>query len=241
VPSSPSNPKMPCCTGFKLEKCLLDPSVDMVEVAEADVVDATDTYASLVAQTLDAADAGDDDAATDSGSAGTVAESSGPSGKRKRSSPPAPPSTDLGRRPEGSSASCATRDSFALDAVTCHDLELFATSAGPRQAGMSVLNAAVGVTKKGTSSSSSSSSSSGDGGGSSGVGRAYPQSSSSSSSSGVGWGSLLWHLDRTHSAAGRRVLQRWIQQPLATAAGIRTRQKSVEVNVCICTFRSIVI
>ena len=206
--------------------------MDMVEVAGADVVDATDIYASHTAHAADAADAAD--AAE---TAGTTDETSGQSGKRKRPSPA--PGTGAGPNSsaaaKGTEASCATRDSFALDAVTCHDLELFTTSVAPRQAGMSALNAASIAAKKGADVSSSS--------GGSGTGRAYAlsSSSSSSSSSGVGWGSLLWHLDRTHSAAGRRVLQRWIQQPLATVAGIRARQKSVQVCVRFCTFRSIII
>jgi DNA mismatch repair protein MutS len=44
---------------------------------------------------------------------------------------------------------------------------------------------------------------------------------------GVFHGSLLWALDRTITPMGSRALRRWLQQPLLSADGIRSRQQTI--------------
>lgn len=48
-----------------------------------------------------------------------------------------------------------------------------------------------------------------------------------SSSTGERKGSLLWALDRTKTAMGRRTLRRWVMRPLLSPAAIRRRQDAV--------------
>ena len=42
-------------------------------------------------------------------------------------------------------------------------------------------------------------------------------------------GSLLWAIDRTRTSAGARMLRSWIEKPLVSCVGIRTRQDAVQV------------
>ena len=41
-------------------------------------------------------------------------------------------------------------------------------------------------------------------------------------------GSLLWVLDRTKTAMGKRLIKAWLEQPLLSPAGITRRQNAVE-------------
>ena len=45
-------------------------------------------------------------------------------------------------------------------------------------------------------------------------------------------GSLLWVLDRTQTAMGKRMLRRWLEQPLMNAAAINRRLSAVEELTC---------
>ena len=41
-------------------------------------------------------------------------------------------------------------------------------------------------------------------------------------------GSLLWVLDKTHTAAGARLLRKWLEHPLLSTSAIASRQDAVE-------------
>lgn len=41
-------------------------------------------------------------------------------------------------------------------------------------------------------------------------------------------GSLLWVLDKTKTAMGKRLIRTWLEQPLLSPAGITLRQNAVE-------------
>lgn len=46
--------------------------------------------------------------------------------------------------------------------------------------------------------------------------------------SGERKGSLLWAIDRTRTAAGARLLKKWLEKPLTNCVGIKTRQEAVQ-------------